>query len=308
MKKLVFWLVFLLLISGVCWYYSVPQNIEAFVLQTPCDAPVQYHLGSVDPRFGLSNAQVLDDISQATSLWSTYEGKSLFVYNPKGNLTVSLIYDERQQLSTQISSMTQSVTGEKGSLAARIATYEQQVTQHQQKLAAFEQQVSNLNNEGGAPPDLYAQLKQQQDSLNNEALQLNAQGQSLRTEASQYNMDVSQLNQTINTFNSDLALRPEEGQYNSGNNTIEIYFDNSHNELIHTLAHELGHSLGLQHVQDATSIMYPYTSETIQLSPDDASALTTLCSQHVLVNRLRDNMVFLYQTIQNLAGMVKIKL
>ncbi len=76
-----------------------------------------------------------------------------------------------------------------------------------------------------------------------------------------------------------MKYKPEEGIYISDENgrRIIIYFNISKNELVHTLAHEMGHALGIGHINSTTSIMYSRTTEILSLSNDDLTALSTVC-------------------------------
>lgn len=40
--------------------------------------------------------------TQASQIWSSAEGQNLFVYDPQGDLSINLIYDERQSLTKKI--------------------------------------------------------------------------------------------------------------------------------------------------------------------------------------------------------------
>ncbi len=51
-------LITIMLIMGIYW-----------IQPSSCNEPVTYHIGSIDPRFGLSNEEVAEAISTATSIW-----------------------------------------------------------------------------------------------------------------------------------------------------------------------------------------------------------------------------------------------
>jgi hypothetical protein len=113
--------------------------------------------------------------------------------------------------------------------------------------------------------------------LQSEANSLSATAKSLNQSTDQFNSQVGKLNQTINTFNDALTFKPEEGIFIGAEKRIEIYFNINQNELVHTLAQELGHSLGLAHNQNSKSIMYPSTTLSLPPSVDDIKALEEVC-------------------------------
>ena len=63
----------------------------------PCGKPVAYRLGPVDDRFGLSGDEVLAALGEAGALWEHGLGRKLFTYDPRAPLTVTLVFDDRQQ-------------------------------------------------------------------------------------------------------------------------------------------------------------------------------------------------------------------
>lgn len=248
-------------------------------LNGPCKNPLEYHIGPVDPRFNITSSSFLSDTYQAVAIWNKAYGDTLFVYNPQGDLAVNLIYDVRQTLDTQINTLENTVQGGKGTLDQQISQYENLVADFKAKLNDFNSQVALWNSRGGAPPQIYDQLIREQKNLMQEADTLNSMARQLNQSTNDYNSQVETLNQTINQFNAALSVRPEEGSFDPKTDSINIYFTSNQAELIHTLAHEFGHALGLQHNSNSQSIMYANTVNTLTPTQDDLNALKSLCNK-----------------------------
>lgn len=258
------------------FYYSV------------CDTPIKYKVDTVDPEFNLSREKFEKYTDDATKIWENSINKNLFEYNPDGELSINLVYDERQALTTQISNLEDTVNIDKQSLNPKVSEYEKQSLEFQQKADKLNKQVEYWNSKGGAPADEYKKIVEEQKLLQNEADRLNSLAQGLNISTHKYNSEVSKLNQTINTFNSALEERPEEGIFKGPENRIEVYFNISPNELVHTLAHELGHSLGLGHIENKNAIMYFKTNQIINLSDDDLLILKELCRERSIVELMQN--------------------
>lgn len=267
-------IVFLIFVA----YQKVPF-VHHFLSYSPCRTPLTYKIGSVDSRFGLSTDAVLKDVNEASSIWNQAMDQPIFEYDPDGKITINMVYDQRQKLSTQVNQLQQQITSDKNTLDPQIADYEQRSQAFDQKAADLNQQIDYWNSKGGAPPDVYQQLTQEQKDLQTEAEQLNALARTLKQSTRDYNSQITQLNQTENNLSQTLAIKPEEGLWNGNDNTISIYFNNTHAELIHTLAHELGHARGLDHNTNQNSIMYPSSTEVITPSPNDLRDLQNICKE-----------------------------
>lgn len=116
--------------------------------------------------------------------------------------------------------------------------------------------------------------------------------QSLNRSSDEYNNQATELNQTISTYNSALSERPEEGIYKGVENRIEIYLYLNKPELIHTLAHEFGHALGIGHVNNPNAIMYAKTSQKVILTSEDVNELQDVCRERSILELMQN---YIYQ-------------
>lgn len=247
-----------------------------------CDTPISYKLGILDPKFGLKQTTAMSDIQDAADIWSKYYKKPLFINSSTAILTINFVYDERSALNTQIDQLQNQLGKKNTTLQQQISSYESDAAAFEKKLASFNAQVNQVNRSGGASPELYNSLIAQQSALNQEGNSLNVRAKQLNLSARDYNSNVQNLNQNINQFNQAIVQKPEEGLYNGGNNTITIYFANNRQELVHTLAHELGHALGMLHNDDPLAIMYPYTTSSLSVTAQDKQLLDYVCRDQPL--------------------------
>lgn len=247
-----------------------------------CNTPVPYKLGTVDPKFALSQKAATTDIQSAADLWDKTYGKPLFINSSTAILTINFVYDERSALNSQIGQQQNQLDKKNTTLQQQINSYQADSAAFEKKLAGFNAQVTQVNRSGGASPEQYNSLMAQQSALNQEGNSLNARAKQLNLSAHDYNSNVQNLNQNINQFNQAIVQKPEEGLYNGGDNTITIYFANNKQELIHTLAHELGHALGMLHNDDPLAIMYPYTTSLLSVTAQDKQLLDYVCRDQPL--------------------------
>lgn len=245
-----------------------------------CDIPIPYAIGSIDSRFNLSQEEVANDIDTAISLWrQAYRKSALFVYDPTAELTVYFSFDKRQELTTQIQNMQNSLDEKNSSLQSQIQSYQEAAEIFKQKLQQFNAAVDEWNKKGGAPTDVFERLTLEQEQLKKTGDSLNSLARQLNLSTNQFNTDVGLLNTDVRQFNSELAKKPEEGLYNPSDDTITLYFATDKQELVHTLAHEFGHALGMNHVSNEDAIMYSFTSKKTSLAPDDIVELQYVCRQ-----------------------------
>lgn len=279
MKKFLSYLFLFLAAAFFFWQREILVSRVNFILQGPCDTPVSYRIGTVDRDYQMSRETFLAKIEQAAGIWNQVEGKNLFVYDPYARLTVNLIYTEKQLALDKLEQLQGDLSTGESSLKTMVAEYESLSRNFKARAAALNQEVALWNARGGAPLGVYERLIKEQKEMKAEADKLNALAEKLNLSMESYNLQVEEFNKNVEAFNVATLQKPEAGLYDGAAPKIDIYLTVNDEELIHTLAHELGHALALEHLDDPQAIMYPFTSEVIKPSVVETNALRLICEE-----------------------------
>ena len=281
----------------------VSRQVEARFV--PCQKPISYSVGSIGTQFGISRTTLVANLKEAEAIWDKPSLKDLFEYKQEGgDVTVNLVYDDRQAASDLLKAAGVQIDKSKSSydalkarydsLFARVqagkARYLKDVAAYQSREDAYNAEVESWNARGGASPQAYARLQQEKAALESELEAVNAAQARLNDDidtenalATTLNQLIVQLNLNVGQYNQTGAARGEfeEGLYESaaGRQKIDIYEYSNHVELVRVLAHEMGHALGLEHVADAQAIMYKINQgKRLSLTEDDIAALNAQCA------------------------------
>ena len=228
----------------------------------PCVLPVYYKIGTFNTQFGISQTDFLSDAQKAADLWNTEAGHTVLAYNADAKMPLNLIYDNRQ-IQTNIG---QSITQQENDLAAQKAQVAAMQTQYNTLKAQFEADKA---------------AKVSASTLNNEVSALNQLAAQIQTQVTTLNAKIDAVNANANAYNTQAGTDFEEGEFVDayGASRIDLYEFKNNTQLIRLMAHEFGHSLGLDHNTNPDSIMYPEnTATTLSLSTEDKAELQARCA------------------------------
>ena len=270
----------------------------------PCSSPIAYSIGSFDKKFGLSEKDFLSALVAAEAVWEKPVGKDLFAYKENGKLKVNLVYDIRQEATVKLQKLDIDVRDDQSSYNSVKAKYDSlkaeyardkialaaKVAELEAAKSKYEAEVDYWNSHGGANKETRAQLEKERlalnamiDEINRMQDRINAKVENINALVVVLNRLAQTLNITVDKYNQvgdQLAGEFEEGSYQSGpeGQQIDIYQFDNRAKLIRVLAHELGHALGLDHIEESKAIMYRLNNGINEkLTEGDLSAVRMHC-------------------------------
>jgi DNA repair exonuclease SbcCD ATPase subunit len=293
-------LALLLVVLAVGYWWLTQGNI--------CGLPLKYRLGHLDERFGLTRQQATDAIMQAEARWESSVGANLFEFDQTAEyaVVVNFVFDdrqaavyelddlktERQELEGDLSEILNEYRDLKDNFDRQAKLIEQMHANYQERFRQFEQKVEVWNQRGGAPPQVYEELQNEQAELDRQAAELNdlidkqnALAARINELAEAENQTVEGYNQGVKQFNETYVAEEgtdlEQGIYSS--RVINVYQFENQADLEELLAHEMGHALGLDHTYNETDLMYPKKNERaatgdVKISTVSIDSLQTRCN------------------------------
>ncbi|MFA7319370.1 MAG: matrixin family metalloprotease [Parcubacteria group bacterium] len=271
-------------------------------IDRPCSRPLEYAIGNVDPKFSISQEELEQLASQAAKVWNEAEGKTLVEYDPNSDFKINLVYDNRQEQSAAVVEMEKNLQNleeansalskKYNSLSAaykdRIDDYNKDIAEYKSNLEKYNKDVEYWNSQGGAPEDVYNKLKRTKSDLDDEYEKINQEGAAIDSLAKETNSVAKKENQIVADYNSTVSTYKDQygdmQEFEKGifdGREIDIYQFKTTTDLRLTLIHELGHYIGMGHVDNSSSIMYYLIGDQNMNKPtltmEDRTALGGIC-------------------------------
>jgi predicted Zn-dependent protease len=283
MKKLIAVFVFVLCIGIGIQFLDADLNIPA-PFSGPCDSPITYTIGSIDAPYNLTTKKLRIILKKAADEWSSAADRELFSYQTDGDITVNFIYGKQQRMSKS-----------ERTASSRIDLKKDVYQQKKQQLQSTEQTYNNRDAEYQALLNEYEKMDREQAfsaageekraSISQKQRQINRLANTINRRVSAINALGTEIEALADAYNREFGSRSEftQGNYSrkGARETINIYSFKNPDELKLLLAHEMGHALGLKHVENQNSIMYylmeEQPSEELELSSEDIAALNKQC-------------------------------
>jgi len=290
-------------LAGVQWYQTTK-----FI----CPAPIEYRLGTIGESFDVTPSEAKAAIAEAADLWEKKVDKDLFIYTEDADFTINFIFDERQEVAnaqtndrdrldaiaeqndafrTQIAQLQNTYESNQATFAAKRDAYDVD-------LRAYNDRVRQVNDRGGAGRDAFALLEEERislerisNSLQQEATSLNDLAQQLNNLSNEGNRLIDTYNQEVQAYNSEYGEAHEftQGDYQGGE--INVYKFSDNNELVAVLAHEFGHALGINHIEEPGALMYYLLDDELfdapTLAASDIAAYQAVCEDQGIAGSIR---------------------
>jgi Zn-dependent peptidase ImmA (M78 family) len=239
--------------------------------------PLAYSIGKFDDRFGISREQFLATAAEAEALWERAAGRQLFTPQRDATFKLNLVFDERQERTLEARKVKTAIDSKGRSYDALVwqharrmermkeseARYDVAVKALRKRLDDHNATVASWNEKGGAPAQEYARLERELADMKSAEADLERLRTDISDDVAAINDLVSQINDVATENNMQITYYNgafvesrefEQGVYDGTG--ITIYQFSELPELRLALAHEFGHALGFDHVDDPVAVMH----------------------------------------------------
>lgn len=305
-----FLLLFAVIAAGAYYFVlSGNNNSQLNREQIPCSKTLTLYIGEIDNRYAISETELGNILAEVAALWSEAAGQEVFSFSDEGDIAVNLVYSEDQarssrerQHSNRIENMRVEISLLEREFNQTQARYDEDISDYnsdarslQADMDALSSFISRRNEQGGFSEQEARQLEERQHRIDNRVRELdlrrvalNGRAEELSRQLIHLNNRISEKNRAIEEYNRAFSgtRRFTQGSYEwqGAERRINIFHFIDNRELRLVLAHETGHALGIDHVENSESVMYHLmgnqnTNEII-LSLEDRAALQNICGSN----------------------------
>ena len=273
----------------------IKKAVENIIPKSQCAEPLYYSFGVLDKRFNITSEDLLKIMAQVEKIWEDNSEYNLFEYREDAEFKINFIFDSRQErtlLNERLDNQLLELKKSQKSIFSKHTTltdkYESLWDKYSDNLADFEKDVKKYNedikywnNKGGAPEKEYAALLEKKEKLSEKQKDLKNDQKKINKLAGKRASLIDDYNTQVNTYNSRFGVAKNFTQGKYFGDKINVYQFRDDADLILTLAHEFGHALNINHVQNSTSVMYYLMKDqdlnNLKLTKEDIFALKSVC-------------------------------
>ena len=196
-------------VAGTFWYQS-----SAHI----CPVPLTYRLGQLDSHFTISRDDAISKLAEAEKAWEEKTGRELFRYDENGTLVVEFVFDDRQadadsegakrqvldETFAETETLKKTIEDLQKEYEEKTKTYEENVDAYEASLARHNARVARYNDQGGAPPNIHADIERERQVLDTRLGELNADADTLNKLGQSINALGEKSNQLVDAYNKDV--------------------------------------------------------------------------------------------------------
>lgn len=272
-----------IIILGFSAYLFWPEMQSGYnqLFFNPCRNPIQYHAGTIDSRFGVSEDFFVSAIKEAEKTWEDAYKKNLFEYSAGKGVEMNLVYDYRQSATDQLEQLGKVLNIDQTNYEYLKKEYDRYVAMYEKSSFELKALVSTYNQSGYRKKNaqqLLDEINAKQDANAELVKKINELAGEINSLSEKYNINAGAYNDLGKSFEEF-----EQGNYvaDSYSRVINIYQFEDKGKLVSVLVHEMGHSLGLSHSENPKDIMYAVnTGENQSVTEEDLSSIDTICSRN----------------------------
>jgi hypothetical protein len=281
----------------------------------PCAIPVHYALGEIDAGFGFDELAVSMALAEAAGLWQSLTDTLMFLESdhPRA-MTVHLRFDARQRAANTRRSLRGGLERDRAGLEAdeaELARWNDRIESNRaaherdgetlaRRVRAHEAEVRAWNENPAQRSEVRRRALEGEGAMLRQALQeLERAGRDLNSDIEAYNRRAAELRRRsedfrlrVSRYNEASSAEPvESGRYSYDRELgrrIEVFRAESYDDLVWVLAHELGHALGIGHVDEPGAVMHAMLHDDhsahgegrpVTLGAADHAALVAVCGR-----------------------------